>query len=180
VFNDPDLGMPGGENGWRSFYFPDTARLTRHEPPQGLARWHDWPACRLEYTEGIDMPYDESPWKDELRLHGRRPPRPADATPARPKPGRVSSAKYPAWAWEQDYADLRDAIDGPPHHLMGYSSPCVVCADPIPGPGWRHLLTVYSDRNLDWCWSDGHFLYWYVSDADLRAGRFDNTQIVDG
>ena len=52
--------------------------------------------------------------------------------------------------------------------------------DPIGFEGFRNLLTVASEEVCQWCWADGHQLYYGISDEDLANHRFDRTSIVDG
>jgi hypothetical protein len=180
VYNDPDTGEPGDEGGFRALYFPDPSALSRRDPPAGIARWHKSPACRATLAETLDLPYRDSPWKSDLKLKGRLRQRDRDWLREDTKPSHMSDAAFAAWRRECDYGELRDALIGSPHHLLGYADPYVASCDPIPGPGWRHLLTLHSDDNLEWCWGDGDRLYWFVPEDDLRAMRLDNTRIACG
>jgi uncharacterized protein YwqG len=43
---------------------------------------------------------------------------------------------------------------------------------------WTLLLQLDSDKDLDWCWGDAGYLYFWVPADDLATGRFDRCWVV--
>ncbi len=63
---------------------------------------------------------------------------------------------------------------------MGYPHNNTLAFDPTPGPGWRSLLTLGSDDDLEWCWHDGDWLVTFIEETRLRAGDFSLIKSVAG
>ena len=59
-----------------------------------------------------------------------------------------------------------------PAYLLGYPAVSTLAYDPTPGPGWTSLLTLRSDRELDWSWHDGAYLHLFIERSRLAAGDF--------
>jgi len=168
VFDDlEETGEPaaeGAEGAWQVVYSPDAEGLTRLEPPQPFDEYNRVaPECAIKFSETLDLPninvYDlEQDYCDQFTACRR--------------------AKKMGLKREQ-----RDAYEAVIDALMPEreerSHPQVAADDPVED-GFRHLLTVASDENLEWCWADGHQLYFSVSDEDFEAHRFDRSSIIDG
>jgi hypothetical protein len=132
-------------------------------------------------------------WQDEGYVHARLIPPGADLAPLRP-PESVNAGvatairfrptidipydEYQVERWPFDehetevYGVLRDSLHEGDDHLLGYPSHCSLAYDPTPGPGWRSLLTVYSDDDLQWVWHDGDALMIFVEQSRLQSGDF--------
>jgi uncharacterized protein (TIGR02996 family) len=105
-------------------------------------------SCRIELRETITVPDSDSPWRRELGL------------------GR-----------DQDVWDVYQgsvAGFGGRHQLLGYSAP--IQYEVLGKKTDRHLLTIGRDTNAGWEWFDGGALYFTMTEADLKAERFDRVR----
>lgn len=140
-------------DGLQIIYSPPGADLRPLDVPSDLTR--DFGAPQLPhsvtFTEFLDLPSSGGPWSSSL-----------------PEDVREN-------LWE-----LRSGVSRACHQLFGYSHITVLDEDPTPGPDWLQLVGFASDQNLDWGWGDGHRLFWYVQQDDLRNLRFDRTVAIDG
>ncbi|MBY0526306.1 MAG: DUF1963 domain-containing protein [Gemmataceae bacterium] len=144
------------KGGLRIIHTEDTSRLTRLAAPDDLDEDLGQPKkpCQVKFVELLDLPEPDDTWSDRY------------------------GAAFPQLEMEDelDFGRLRGAN----HQLFGYAHVTVLVQDPIPGPDWQLLIRFSSDDNLNWGWGDGHHLFWYIKTDDLKKGRFDNTQAIDG
>jgi uncharacterized protein (TIGR02996 family) len=147
---------PVRTGGLRIIHTEDIVKLTRLDPPDDLTENLGRPrnTCRITFREVLDLPPLDDAWSDRYG-------------PAFP-------------VLESDHGLRPDPLRTANHQLFGYARVGVLVQDPIPGPGWQHLIRFNSDRKLNWGWGDGHRLFWYIKTADLRAGRFTDTRAIDG
>lgn len=89
--------------------------------------------------------------------------------------------KWPVSYEQHDaYWQLRRKLHPSDRYLMGYPHNNTLAFDPTPGPGWRSLLTLGSDDDLEWCWHDGDWLVTFIEETRLRAGDFSLIKSVAG
>ncbi|WP_145271309.1 DUF1963 domain-containing protein [Planctomycetes bacterium SV_7m_r] len=174
VFDDPEeTGQPaaeGAEGAWQVVYSPDAEGLTRLEPPKAFDEYNRVaPECVIKFSETLDLPninvYDlERDYWDQF----------------------TSCRRAKAMGLNREHSDAYEAVIDAlmpereeRSHLVGWSHPQVAADDPV-DDGFRHLLTVASEEILEWCWADGHQLYFSVSDDDFESQRFDRCAIIDG
>lgn len=174
VFDDPiKTGQPaaeGAEGAWRVICTPDLSRLRRVEPPKEFDEGNRLaPECLVQMAETLDLPnvntYElDREYADEF-LGCRR----AKSLGLGEEHGDAYEAVLEALLPDREQRS----------HLMGWSHPQVLADDPV-REGFRHLLTVASEELLEWCWADGHQLFFSVREDDFGAGRFEETAITDG
>ena len=134
---------------WRLFYFPNASALVRCELDAELPDGSWFPSCRLSYTEILTIPDKESPWERELDAIGDMD-------------------------WDGPYTELHQELC-PGDHLLGYPFP--IQGDVLYKKSVRHLLTICGNDETGWEWGDGGALYFTLSEADLKAGRFDRVKM---
>jgi uncharacterized protein YwqG len=173
LFNSCDSGEPaeGGEDGaWKVIYSPETAKLKRLSPTDSIVEGNEVaPECVLEFEETLDLPYASTTdfdTKYENQFVGCRRARKLGLTNA-------LSDGYE----EMQAALMPDREER--SHLLGWSHPQVSCDDPV-DIEFRNLLTVASEELCNWCWADGHQLYYGITDHNLQSRSFDQTTIADG
>jgi uncharacterized protein (TIGR02996 family) len=105
-------------------------------------------SCRIEFRETITVPDSDSPWRKELGL----------------------GKDHDVW----DVYQGSVAGYGGGHLILGYSAP--IQYEVLGKKTERHLLTIGRDNNAGWEWFDGGALYFTMSEADLKAGRFDRVR----
>lgn len=174
VFDDPiETGQPaaeGAQGAWQVIYCSDPSQLRRVEPPKEFDEGNRLaPECILSMQETLDLPnintYDlDKDYGDQFTSCRR--------------------AKSMGMAKEHDesYEAMLETLlpeREERSHLMGWSHPQVSCDDPV-DDGFRHLLTVASEELVEWCWADGHQLYYSIKPEDLADGKFDKSAIIDG
>ena len=174
VFDDPiETGQPaaeGAEGAWRVIYTPDTSRLRRCDPPKEFDEGNRLaPECLLQMQETLDLPnvntYDlERDYADRFTACRR-----AKSLGLKREHGDAYEAVLESLLPEREERS----------HLLGWSHPQVLADDPVE-EDFRHLLTVASEECLEWCWADGHQLFYSIRPEDLSAGRFERTAITDG
>ncbi|WP_439627896.1 DUF1963 domain-containing protein [Gemmata sp.] len=106
--------------------------------------------CRLVFTECLTVPDPDSPWNKTI-----------------------------GFGHHEDAEDMyREVIVGPVggHQLLGYPVP--IQCDPLDKKTVRHLLTIDADDKPDWMWGDGGALYFLITEADLKAHRFDRVRLA--
>jgi len=156
-------GLPGG--GLLSFFYahdeegksfwghPDYVRFFRFDNVDALQPVEPPAAVRLGSTSALSF-----------QLGADVPPlywRSADG-----KKLPISQSQRDAY-WE-----LRLRLHPSDRYLLGYPFNSTLAYDPTPGPEWRSLLTLGSDRELEWCWHDGDWLVTFIEEQRLRAGDF--------
>ncbi len=106
-------------------------------------------SCRLEFRETLTLPNRDSPWKKELGL----------------------GLNEDVWDVYQEFVvGYRGG-----HQILGYPNP--IQGDMLDKKTNRHLLTIDSDDNAGWMWGDGGSLFFTISEADLKAHRFDRIRM---
>lgn len=137
----------------RLFHFQDGEPLVSTAPPPEMQ--FDG-SCVIDFQETISLP--EFPWWDKEALKG----------------------------WPKEEGGFGDAYSDLCHellierYLLGYSFNSTLAFDPSPGPDWRSLLTLNSDRALDWCWHDGDWLAAFIQHDRLRNGDFSDIRATAG
>lgn len=144
-------------------YTPPGAELRLLDAPDDLSEDRGRPHQPATFTlrESLDLPAWGEPWEERLGFP------PYERTPAH------SDLTDRYWEFLKAQREVT-------HALFGYARPRHVVCDPIPGPEWEQLLTFSSDDTLKWGWGDGHELFWYIRSEDLKAGRFDRTETING
>ncbi|WP_425395901.1 DUF1963 domain-containing protein [Aeoliella sp.] len=174
IFDDPiETGQPAAEGepgAWKVIFTPDLSSLQRHTPPKAFDEGNALaPECALEFEETLDLPYasmfDLDQDHADLFLGCRRAK-------------ELGLTKGHTDAYEELQQALMPEREQR-SHLLGWSHPQVAADDPV-DEGFRNLLTVASEELCEWCWADGHLLYFGISDEDLKNHRFDRTTIIDG
>lgn len=159
-------GMPVG----KVLLTSDTSKLERRKTDQPFNEGNEIaPECQLEFEETIDMPYvslydlDQS-YADQM----------------------IGCRRAKSLGLNADYADayedLRQSLmperEGR-SHLLGWSHP-QVAGDDLFDEDSRNLLTVASEEICQWCWGDGHQLFYGISNTALQEQQFDRITVVDG
>jgi hypothetical protein len=156
-------GLPG--SGMLSFFYahdedgesfwgdPDYVRVYRFDDLGAIKPVKPPAAVRLGSTAGVTF-----------RLGADVPPWPQNEPAA--KAWRIPAARRDA------YWDLRLRLHPSRRYLLGYPLNTTLGYDPTPGSGWRSLLTLGSDDELEWCWHDGDWLVSFIEERRLRAGDF--------
>jgi len=151
---DKDEGNDDFPKGsWKLIYFPDTSKLTRNLPPEV-----SFNPCRLSFTEFLSVPDIESRWAVEIAL-----------------------AK---WTDGIAYVEQEDPLELYREEILGAQAGCRILGYPIPiqddplsKKTMRHLLTIDTDDTAGWSWGDGGSLYFKMTEAGLKAHRFDRVQM---
>jgi uncharacterized protein (TIGR02996 family) len=105
-------------------------------------------SCRVSFAETMTVPDSRSPWQKELGL----------------------DEDEEVWdAYQEQVAGY-----GQGHTILGYPTP--IQNDVLGKKTMRHLLTLGGDDNAEWEWFDGGSLYFTMTEADLKAGRFDRVR----
>ena len=174
VFDDPiETGQPaaeGAKGAWRVIYTADTSRLRRCDPPKEFDEGNRLaPECLLLMEETLDLPNVNT--YDLDRSYGDR---------------FIACRRARSLGLNQEQGDAYEEVlesllpeREQRSHLLGWSHPQVAADDPVE-EDFRHFLTVASEESLEWCWADGHQLFFSLKPDDLAAGRFDRTAITDG
>ena len=172
VFDDHiETGQPAAEGApgaWRVIYTQNLSQLRRLDPPKDFDEGNRVaPECLLRMSETLDLPYVSVYDLDsEYRSVGGQRAKSLGLT-------RESRDGYEA-ILEALLPEREERS-----HLLGWSHPQVLADDPV-DEGYQHLLTVASEEDLEWCWADGHQLYFSIKPDDLAAGRFERSAITDG
>lgn len=160
--NEPGgFGSPGGH---RVYYFPPNIELVRNDAAKKFIDGNQpGGPCKLEILESFDLPcaYDHN---NQYRFTGEET--------------KIVGGEDELESLFQNIRQGQREIT-PPSKLFGYGRPGHYSIDPAPN-GWSHLLSLDSDDNLGWCWSDGHVMFISINPADLKKGDFSNTTIIDG
>ena len=174
VFDDPiETGQPaaeGAKGAWQVIYTEDTSRLKRCDPPKEFDEGNRLaPERLLLMEETLDLPYVSTYGLDSDYANRCLGNRRAKSLGLNREHGDAYEAILEALLPEREERS----------HLMGWSHPQVVADDPVE-EDFRHLLTVASEEQLEWCWADGHQLFFSLRPDDLTARRFERTAIIDG
>jgi uncharacterized protein YwqG len=174
VFDDPvETGQPAAEGApgaWRVICTEDSSKLRRLEPPKEFDEGNRLaPKCLLRIRETLDLPYVSTYDLDSDDADRWTGTRRAKSLGLRREHRDAYEAILEALLPDREQRS----------HLMGWSHPQVLADDPVE-EDFRHLLTVASEEVLEWCWADGHQLFFSIRPDDLAAGRFDRAAITDG
>ena len=151
-------------------YYPDAGGLNRLDPPKEFDESNRLAlACRLTVRETLDLPYVDCYSLSESY---------ADKFVGCQRAKSLGLTKDMADAYEEILESLLPEREER-SHLLGWSHPQVLADDPV-DPGFRHLLTVASEEVLEWCWADGHQLFFSLPEEDFPAKRFDRFTVTDG
>lgn len=174
VFDDPiETGQPAAEGepgAWKVIFAGDTSKLQRRTPHKPFNEGNAVaPECSLKFEETLDLPYTSMYELDQDY---------ADHFLGCRRAKQLGLTKAHIDAYEELLQALMPDREER-SHLLGWSHPQVAADDPV-DEGFRNLLTVASEEVCQWCWADGHQLYYGISDEDLTNHRFDRTSIIDG
>jgi uncharacterized protein (TIGR02996 family) len=174
MFDDPvETGQPaaeGAEGAWQVVYSPDASRLRRCDPPKAFDEGNRLALeCVIQMQETLDLPNVNTYELDRDYADQFIACRRAKSLGLQKEHGDAYEAILEALLPEREERS----------HLMGWSHPQVLADDPVE-ENYRHLLTVASEEILEWCWADGHQLFFSLSPDDLSAGEFEHVAITDG
>lgn len=174
VFDDCALSgevAGGGASGASKVFFsPSASGLERRAPHKRFVEGNEIaPECSLEFEETLDLPYFglfQLDWAGADQITGCR------------RAIQIGLTKQHSDAIDDLHRSLMpDAEER--SHLLGWSHPQVAADDPL-DEAHRNLLTVASESTCEFCWADGHQLYFGISDMDLKNRNFDQSIAVDG
>lgn len=174
VFDDPiETGQPAAEGspgGWKVIYSPDGSQLRRLDPPKEFDEGNRLASeCALRMQETLDLPNVNTYSLDQDY---------ADEFIACRRAKSLGLTKEHGDSYEQILEALLPEREER-SHLMGWSHPQVLADDPVE-EDFNHLLTVASEEPMEWCWADGHQLFFSIRPDDLAAGDFEQVAITDG
>ncbi|MFO0825271.1 MAG: DUF1963 domain-containing protein [Gemmataceae bacterium] len=106
-------------------------------------------SCQLAFTETLSMPDLRSPLSDDIGFN-------------------IDSDAGDYWQ------EVIVGYEGG-HRLLGYPQP--IQGDVLYKKTTRHLLTISGDEKAGWEWGDGGALDFTMSEADLKAHRFDRVKM---
>lgn len=161
-------GEPYGDTdgSWNVTYHSNDTSLVRKPPPAEFDEINfESRECRLIIVETLDLPYVST-----YSFHG-------DCSGTH-RATQMGITKDNRGVYEKILETLMPEREES-SHLLGWSHPNVSSGDPV-DEGMRHLLTVASEKLLEWCWEDGHDLYFSLSPEELTSRSFSSARIISG
>jgi len=144
---DQDGGCFWGDPGFViARYFPTDQELVRTEQPESVDIGDPIP---LKFIGGVDLP-EFSAFIDKPKVIDW--------------PLGIDLAKT--------YEEIRRSWHDQNDYLFGYPTNHTLGYDPTPDAGWRSLLTLETDEDLQWYWHDGDTLVTFIQTAKLATGDF--------
>jgi uncharacterized protein YwqG len=171
---------PADRGGWQVIFTPPSqaASLARVAPPLGLPTSAWFTACALSFSEEATLPaqlaLDASTvaWtaSDQTAYEQFLTTFTAQADPKQPRNRLLG---HPDTIQDDMRIECQLAANG----VSDANDPRAKALQPG-ALNWRLLLQVDSDFHAGMRWSDAGMLYFWIEDAALRAGKFDNTWAV--
>ncbi len=171
---EPAYGEPGDDGAWAVMHVPDDRACALAEPPAELDDYGRFAPCAVHLRLTLSPP---SPFSSRLEALEEEHRPPDDFEKAL-----------------DDYWTAYEALMPEPDHRIGgwpaivqeeMEAEVVVAVREARGEDaahgeWTLLLQLASDLDgaPDFMWGDMGYLYFWIREADLRAGRFDNVWMI--
>ena len=165
--------------------------LEDHEENVGIDQW-DLRGRVLHNVDGVRRVRPTAPFTEENRVSRALPLVAAETLdlpwvwPEQDGPDHLGGRRAKAMGLTAEHSDAYDALleslrprNNETSCLLGWCQPQVLYDDPV-GEDRRLLLTLASEELLEWCFGDGHQLFFSVPAADLPAGGFAGAVAADG
>jgi uncharacterized protein YwqG len=168
---------PDEKGSWRVYWFaPQTLQRTLSPiPPPDYANYKP---CTLSFAAGVSFPSRDSLYIQELHLSDEEDNKYHEFWLA----GVVDNyghqlLGHPNEVQSEMQFECQLAANGVNGNIEGFRSPRAL--ELAPGASqWRLLFQCDSDDHAGWMWGDAGLLYFWITEADLEAQRFDNVWMI--
>jgi len=166
---------PGDRGAWQVLYQP-AGPLTRQAAPTGLPKESRFKACTLEYAAEVTLPQRPLVFAPKLGWTPDEQHRYEDFIDQR-RPDRAAPRHRLLGQADELQDDMHLQCQLLSHGVADDQSPQAAA---LAGGAlnWHLLLQVDSDEQAGMQWGSGGRLYFWIEQAALRAGRFDNVWMV--
>jgi len=169
---------PKDRGSWRVYYFPSRS-LRRTPCPLPTPEDPAYASCGLRFDDGLTFPGWETLYIQPLNL------------------SRAERNKYCEFTSDQKTEDYSHQLLGHPSEIQGEMQ--LQCQLAFHGVNqdnpeeeqesaarelesgasqWRLLFQCDGDVNVGWMWGDAGCLYFWITESDLQARRFENVWMV--